>query len=65
MGLFDIVGDLAELPARVALVPGKIVRVIDESTIDSGVGELVDDVGERTVGDLGRAVNRGLSAMED
>lgn len=65
MGLFDIVGDLAKLPARVALVPGKIVRVIDESTIDSGVGELVDDVGERTVGDLGRAVNRGLSAMED
>lgn len=65
MGIFDIIGDMAELPFRAAQVPTKIVKAIDEATIDSGVGELADNVNESTLGEAGRQINKGISELDD
>lgn len=65
MGLFDLIGDMAELPFRVAQIPTKIIKVVDEATINSGVGEIVDDVNEATLGNAGRAVNKAITEVDD
>lgn len=64
MGLFDIVGKLAEVPFRIAQVPTKIIREVDEHTIDSGVGEALDEVNEASLGEIGRTIREGLEEME-
>lgn len=65
MGLFDILGDIVELPFRAAQIPTKIIKAVDEATIDSGVGKLADTVNEATLGEVGRTINEGLSELDD
>ena len=65
MGLFDILGDIVELPFRAAQIPTKIIKAVDEATVDSGVGEIADEVNEATMGDDGSALNEEISELDD
>lgn len=65
MGIFDIIGEIAAVPFKVAMAPVKVAKAIDQATLDTGVGECLDDVQEATVGEVGRAVKRGLQELDD
>ncbi len=65
MGLFDFIGELAEVPFKVVKAPIKIAKEIDKATLDTGVAEVADDVQEATVGEVGRAVRRGIQSLDD
>ncbi len=56
MGLFDILGEIIEVPFKLAQIPTKVLEEVDRATLDTGVGEALDDVSDATIGAAGRAL---------
>lgn len=49
------------LPLDVARVPAKVVKAVDEATIDSGLSDTLEDLSEGTLG----TASEGIKGMGD
>ena len=65
MGLFDILGDMAEFPFKAARVPLKVAKAVDEATLDTGLAKDVDRAVGKPISEVGRAVNDAITELDD
>lgn len=60
-----LLGEVLSLPFKVAQVPTKIIRAVDEATLDTGVARDIDRAVDSTVGEAGRRVKELCEDMDD
>jgi len=60
-----LIANLVSLPLDVARVPAKVVASIDEATIDSGLGEAVEEISDATLGEASRSIKQMGADLDD
>jgi len=60
-----LLGELISAPFKLAQVPTKILKAVDEATLDTGAAEALDDVVDDTIGEAGRNIRDNLADLDD